>query len=69
LEMMALSPVYAILFALTASWLPLFAGTIAAFVAYRVWGRVPFLSLFVMLPLCVYAMRVQGYPSAEGRLA
>jgi MFS family permease len=60
LEMMALSPLYGFIFALLGSWFPLLAGTVAALTAHWIWGRVPFFSLFVMLPLCVYAMRVQG---------
>ena len=60
LAMMALSPVYGILFALIFSWLPLLVGTIGALAAYRVWGRVPLWSLFVMLPLCVCAICVEA---------
>ena len=60
LEMMAWSPFLGLLFALLGAELPLIAGAVMAAAAHRFWGRIPFWTLLLMLPVCVGAMYVQG---------
>jgi hypothetical protein len=60
LQLMALSPFYGLAVTVFSSELPLLVGAVIATAAYWIWGRVPILTLGIMLPLCVYAMHVQG---------
>jgi hypothetical protein len=59
-HMMLLSPIYGLLGTLALMELPILTGAIVALAAHQMWGRVPFAVLGVMLPLCVYAMHIQG---------
>ncbi|HWR42707.1 hypothetical protein [Sporomusa sp.] len=53
LEDIIRAPVDGLLFLLF-SMFPVIVGTIIAMVSHRIWGRVPFYSLIVTVPLCSY---------------
>lgn len=53
LELIAWSPISALFYTLYYS-LTLIAGTIVAMISHWIWGRVPFFSLAIILPLCVF---------------
>ncbi|HEY3423251.1 MAG TPA: hypothetical protein VGL27_00535 [Negativicutes bacterium] len=65
LYLMAESPITALVITLYYS-LQLIVGASIAVFSQRIWGRVPFYSLIVMLPLCVFAMykQIPSGPSA-----
>jgi hypothetical protein len=58
LYLIAESPITGLILTLYYS-LPVIVGAIVAMVSHRIWGRVPFYSLVVMLPLCVFTLYKQ----------
>lgn len=59
LYLMAQSPITALLATLLYAKLPVIVGAVVAMISHRIWGHVPFFSLTVMLPLCVFALYIQ----------
>jgi hypothetical protein len=56
----ALSPLRGLFGALMISELWLGGATILALASHRIWGRVPFVSIMVMLPICGSLLYLQG---------
>jgi hypothetical protein len=58
LQLIAMSPITGLILTLY-YLLPVIVGAIVAVASHRIWGRVPFYSLVVMLPLCVFTLYKQ----------
>lgn len=59
LYLMASSPLVAMLATFYYNIFTVIVGVIIAMVSHRIWGRVPFYSLIIMLPLSVFCMYVE----------
>lgn len=55
----ALSPVFVLVITLSYYTYSIFLGAVVAVVSQWIWGRVPFYSLIIMLPLCIFALYKQ----------